>query len=127
MLHSYHSTDCHDSVKTRQGERQNPRSLQDCKQVLRVVTTDVTQMTTLPSACKGLSSYAIAPLTQAWANAEIFQKALFLERLLHKRRSRLFLLLDRQSFRCGGSSRGNRERSSFAWLMSSTSFSGKMP
>jgi hypothetical protein len=32
-------------------------------QVFRVVTTDVTQMTTLPSACKGLSSYTIAPRT----------------------------------------------------------------
>jgi hypothetical protein len=33
-------------------------------QFLRVVTTDVTQMTTLPSACKGLSSYTIARLTR---------------------------------------------------------------
>ncbi len=33
-------------------------------QILRVVTTDVTQMTTLPSACKGLSSYTIARLTR---------------------------------------------------------------
>jgi hypothetical protein len=50
-----------------------------------VVTTDITQTTTPPSACKGLSSYAIAPLTQVWANPEIFPKALFLRRLLHKR------------------------------------------
>ncbi|MBW4548163.1 MAG: hypothetical protein KME25_27535 [Symplocastrum torsivum CPER-KK1] len=34
-------------------------------QVLRVVTTDITQMTTLPSAKKGLSSYAIAPHPQS--------------------------------------------------------------
>ena len=44
----------------------------------RVVTTDVTQMTTQPSAYKGLSSYAIAPFTKPWANAEIFPKTLFL-------------------------------------------------
>jgi len=43
-------------------------------QTLRVVTTDVTQMTTLPSACKGLSFYAIAPLTQPWTNAKVLTK-----------------------------------------------------
>jgi hypothetical protein len=60
-----------------------PSDLQDCKQFLRVVITDVTQMTTLPSAYKGLSFYAIAPLTQPWIFSSLLFKAI--RRLCSKR------------------------------------------